>query len=220
MPGSPPHEGPVSRYLNRPLSRRLARLLAATPITPNQVSVASLLLAAGAFAAFVADLPIPAGILVHASSVMDGVDGDLARLRGAGTRFGAVFDASLDRYADAFVIGGMTWWSAEQTGHPAPATLGLAALSLALLVSYMRARGEASAPGTDEVRAGIGSRDVRLLMAAIGSVAGQAYWTLWALAVLSAATLLYRFARLWLRLRSEGPMSQQGAATPVDRGRR
>jgi hypothetical protein len=41
-------DGPVSRYLNRPLSRPLARVLARTPSTPNQVTVASALLALAA----------------------------------------------------------------------------------------------------------------------------------------------------------------------------
>ena len=198
-------EGPVSRYLNRRLSEPLARLLAPTPVTPNQVSFLSLLVAFGALAAFATGQPIAAGLLIQTSSVVDGVDGDLARLQGRASRFGAVFDAVLDRYADAAIVGGMTWWawSHPEFSGPQPLVVGIAALTGFLIVSYSRARLEAG--GLRELLAGgalLASRDVRLLLAAIGSVVGQTYWTLVVLGSISYLVLIWR---LWLAYRHRTP---------------
>lgn len=189
-------EGPVSRYLNRPVSRRVARVLAPTRITPNQVSLLSLLIAAATLPLFAADQPIAAALAIHASSVVDGVDGDLARLQGTASRFGAIFDASLDRFADALVFLGMALWSDGATDLPAPLVLGLAATASALTVSYSRARIEASAPGVPGAAAGIASRDVRLFVAALLSAVGLAYWALVAITASSAATVAYRLHAL------------------------
>ena len=191
-------EGPVSRYLNRSLSEPLARLLAPTPVTPNQVSFLSFLVALGALASFAVGQPIAAGLLIQAASVVDGVDGGLARLQGRTSRFGAVFDAVLDRYADAAIVGGMTWWawSHPELSGPQPIVVGFAALVGFLAVSYSRARLEVE--GYRNILAGgalLASRDVRLLLAAIGSLVGQTYWTLVALGAMSYLVLLLR---LWL----------------------
>lgn len=191
-------EGPVSRYLNRRLSEPLARLLAPTPVTPNQVSVISLLVALGALAAFALGQPIAAGLLIQTSSVVDGVDGDLARRQGRVSRFGAVFDAVLDRHADAAIVGGMTWWawSHPELSGPQPFVVGLAALTGFLLVSYSRARLETEGyRGLLRGGALLASRDVRLLLAAVGSVIGQTYWTL---VVLGTMSFLVVGWRLWL----------------------
>lgn len=190
-------EGPVSRYLNRRLSRPIARLLAPTPVTPNQVSVASLLVAFGALAAFATGQAIAAGVLIQTSSVVDGVDGDLARLQRRASRFGGVLDAVLDRYADAAIVGGMTWWawSHPEVAGPQPLVVGLAALSGFFLVSYSRARLEAEGYGALLTGGALlASRDVRLLLAAIGSAFGQTYWTL---IVLGSMSYLVLGWRLW-----------------------
>jgi phosphatidylglycerophosphate synthase len=199
---SPSLEGPVSRYVNRRFSQPIARLLAPTPVTPNQVSVFSLLLAAGAFACFAIGQPIAAGVLIQTSSVIDGVDGDLARLQGSATRFGGIFDATLDRYSDALIVGGMTWWawSNPQDSQPAPIAVGFAAMTGFLLVSYSRARLETE--GHREILGGLAmlaSRDVRLLIAAAGSAIGLAYWTMVVLGAACFLVVALRLALLYAR---------------------
>ncbi|MHB8575036.1 MAG: CDP-alcohol phosphatidyltransferase family protein [Dehalococcoidia bacterium] len=191
-------DGLVSRLLNRPLSRPVARLLAHTPVTPNQVTVVSLLAACGAGWLLVAGHNIWAGFAIHASSVIDGVDGDLARRTGRSSRFGAIFDAVLDRYADAAIFGGMGWWSYRHESWPAALLLGLAALTGAFAISYSRARAEASAGiALNGGFIGLASRDVRLLLAALGCVFGLVYVALAAIAVTCHATVVHRL--LYLR---------------------
>ncbi len=194
------YDGLVSRYLNRPLSRPAARLLAPTPVTPNMVTVFTLLLACAAGAMVAAGWTIAGGIAIQAVSVIDGVDGDLARLKLMSTRFGAVLDAVTDRYADAMMLGGMTIYAVRFEDLPRPEVMGMLALAAALTVSYSRARIEASmsVEPSDGVF-GLASRDVRSLIAAIGTVLGQCYWTLAVLAAASALTVAFRLVYLRFR---------------------
>lgn len=190
-------DGLVSRYLNRPLSRPAARLLAHTPVTPNQVTILSTLIALGAGSLLVGGANIWAAIAIHVSSVVDGVDGDLARLTGRSSRFGAVLDAVLDRYADAAIFGGMAWWALQHERYGAALLLGLVALTGAFAVSYSRARIEASAGvALAGELLGLGSRDVRLLIAAIGCLLGQVWIALVLIALATHATVLWRLIRL------------------------
>jgi hypothetical protein len=77
------------------------------------------------------------------------------------------------------------------------------ALAASLAVSYSRARIEASlALEPSDGVFGLASRDVRLLIAAIGTVAGQCYWTLVVIAVLAALTVVWRL--VYMRLRGIG----------------
>jgi len=191
------YDGIVSRYLNRPFSRPMARALRNTPATPNAVTIFTLALSAVTAALVAAGANIIGGILIQVVSVVDGVDGELARLKNMSSRFGAVLDAVTDRYADALMLGGMTIYAARFEDWPRPEVVGVLAVAAALIVSYSRARIEASmqiAP-SDGVF-GRGSRDVRSLVAAIGTVLGFCYWTLVVLAAASALTVAWRLAYL------------------------
>lgn len=198
------YDGVVSRYLNRPLSRPAARLLAPSPVTPNAVTLFTLTLAIAAAGMAAAGWNIAGGVLIQAVSVIDGVDGELARLKGLSTRFGAVLDAVTDRYADALMIAGMTVYAVRFEDWAHAEFVGTLALAAALTVSYSRARIEASmAMEPSDGLFGLASRDVRSLVAAIGTVAGQCYWTLVVLAAASALTVAWRLA--YLRFRRVGP---------------
>lgn len=211
------YDGIVSRYLNRPLSRPAARALVHTPVTPNGMTVATLLFAFATAVALAMGWNIVGGIGIQVASVIDGVDGELARLRNATTRFGAVLDAVSDRYADAAMIAGLTVFAVRFEDHPRPEVVGMLALAGALSVSYSRARIEASlfpktgngarATGGAGTRLpalssldsvfGFASRDVRSVLMAIGAVLGQAYITLVVIAIITAATVAWRL--LYLR---------------------
>lgn len=196
-------EGPVSRYLNRRASVPIASALAHTPITPNMVSVAAFTMALGALWLLAIGRNIEAGVLIQASSIVDGVDGDLARAKNQATRFGGVFDAVLDRYADAAIAGGMAWYALEHESMRAPLLVGLAAVVAFLLASYSRARLEREG-GVETAgdRLGLASRDVRLLALAIGAVLGQSWWALALVAAVSYAAVAWRLAAFRSRSRT------------------
>jgi phosphatidylglycerophosphate synthase len=91
---------PLNRYLYHPLAARLARLLQPTGISPNAVSVAGMLCAWSAGLAF-ASLPWPQGpwvgfVLLLGWHVIDGTDGDLARLTGRASATGELVDGLCD----------------------------------------------------------------------------------------------------------------------------
>jgi hypothetical protein len=91
---------PLNRYLYHPLAARLARLLQPTGISPNVVSVAGMLCAWSAGWAF-ASLAWPYGALIGFGlllgwHVIDGTDGDLARLTGRASATGELVDGLCD----------------------------------------------------------------------------------------------------------------------------
>jgi phosphatidylglycerophosphate synthase len=203
-PGTPadlsaPHpnlDGPVSRYLNRRISMPIASVLARTPVTPNQVSAAACAIAFGALWLLASGRNIEAGVLIQTSSIVDGVDGDLARAKRAASTFGGLFDAVLDRYADAAIAGGMAWYALGHEHWPGPLVLGFAAAVGFILVSYSRARLETEGGrGVASDLLGFASRDVRLLALAAGAALGQCWWTLLAVAALSYVTVAWRLWR-------------------------
>ena len=107
-----PNDGPVARYLNRAISVRISRYLVQGDMTPNQISLFSFLcsvLAAGLFALGGYVALLLGGVLAQFASIIDGCDGEVARLKYQSSDFGGWFDAVLDRYADAFLLFGLTW---------------------------------------------------------------------------------------------------------------
>jgi phosphatidylglycerophosphate synthase len=187
------YDGFVSRHLNRRISRPLARLLALTPVTPNQVSIFSLGVAVVACLAFISGYNIAAAILAQASSIIDGIDGDLARLKKMTSAFGGFMDSILDRYTDALIILGLTMWSAGDEARLSVWVTGFWALAGTFAVTYTRARVENLPRNVfDRGLMSAASRDVRLLIVMIGSLAGQGFVTLSILAYLTNLVVIIR----------------------------
>jgi choline kinase/phosphatidylglycerophosphate synthase len=137
--GRKTRDGPVSRHLNRPVSRWFSRYLARTPVTPNQISVASWMLscvAAGLMALNGYPALAAGGALAQLASVIDGCDGEIARLKHSQSEFGGWFDAVLDRYADAVLLFGLMWHEFAATGTHLSLVLGFAAIVGSFLNSY------------------------------------------------------------------------------------
>jgi CDP-L-myo-inositol myo-inositolphosphotransferase len=114
----PDEDGFVSRYLNRPVSRRISEILVRTPINPNGISLLSF--AVGLIGAIMFCLggyiwTILAGLVIQLSSIVDGCDGEVARLRFQSSKFGGWFDTILDRYADTAIVVGVSfgYWLAH-----------------------------------------------------------------------------------------------------------
>lgn len=113
-------EDGLNRYFYHPLSHRVARLLRHTPVTPNMVSVSSFLAIVAATAAYTL-LPFATSVAVGLGfhllwHILDGADGDLARITGRTSPLGEVIDGICD-YAGhvilytalAFYAGGWCW---------------------------------------------------------------------------------------------------------------
>jgi phosphatidylglycerophosphate synthase len=133
-PGRPAEiEEPTNRYLVHPLSRAVATALIRTPITPNQVSVASVFMAAGAGGCFLTlSWPWAAlgGLLFQfAWHVLDGADGDLARRTGRASPVGELMDGICDHLSQAILYLALATVLMRQIGPSAWALAIAAALS-------------------------------------------------------------------------------------------
>ena len=133
--------------------------------------------------------------------MIDGVDGEIARLKFQESSFGAYFDSILDRYADAALIGGMT--AGCLLSETAPPTAALIAGFFALTASpfSMLAKEKfANLAGKDYIpseQEGVLSylpvnRDGRLAIIMIGGILNQLFAVLIILAVLSNLQVLIR----------------------------
>jgi len=134
-----PSDGPISRYLNRPLSIRISKYLAKTNISPNFISFLSFILCCiGAFFFFLGEYTflLLGAILAQASSIVDGCDGEIARLKFQETEYGAWFDAVLDRYADAFLLFGLTYYVYFLSGNLLYLFIGFLAIIGTFMNSY------------------------------------------------------------------------------------
>jgi len=124
-------DGPVSKYLNRPISTTITKFLLKTNITPNQISFFSFLMAmVGAGILFFGKITglIISGVLVQIASIVDGCDGEIARLKYQESDFGAWFDACLDRYADAFIFFGLSYYASVTGAGTWAWTIGFLAM--------------------------------------------------------------------------------------------
>jgi choline kinase/phosphatidylglycerophosphate synthase/phosphoglycolate phosphatase-like HAD superfamily hydrolase len=147
-----PDDGLISRTINRRLSGRLLTplLLRLAPgVSANQLSALAFAVALGAAAAFLLGNPVIGGLVVQLASVLDGCDGEIARLKKEQSRFGGFFDALLDRYADTFLFAaaGDYAWSAGGESvlfgswwNPTVVVVSVLAATGNLLVSYTSAK--------------------------------------------------------------------------------
>jgi CDP-L-myo-inositol myo-inositolphosphotransferase len=189
-------DGPVSRYLNRPISTRIAMPLAAIGISPDLLSVISALL--GFLGAWLlgSGVAIAGAIAVHACSVLDGVDGEVARLRMRSSARGALFDGTLDRLADAALVGGLAVWAVDEGAAPTTVVLlavAAATVSMLSMASKDRIAALALLPAPER-RIGwlLGGRDGRLLVIAVLGAFAQPSWALAVIAVSGSLALIVR----------------------------
>lgn len=116
----------------------LGRALGKAGFTPNSITYASFVIALGAGGTAAFGLYATGALLLGVSGLCDVLDGIVARTTNQVSRYGALLDSTLDRFADAFpllgvlVAVGQGWWGAV------PALAMLAGFA----VSYVRARAE------------------------------------------------------------------------------
>lgn len=105
-----PSDGPISRWLNRPISRALsAQFLKIPGVSPMHATLGTAVIALAMFAALIfGEEPglIAGGLLFHAASVFDGVDGEIARATYRTSAAGASLDSAVDVFTNlGFVLG-------------------------------------------------------------------------------------------------------------------
>lgn len=171
------NDGPVSRWLNRPVSIRLTKILVNFNITPNQISLFSFMLsmiAAGLFALGNYWYLALGGIIAQFASIIDGSDGEVARLKYLSSDYGGWFDAVLDRYADAFLLFGLTWYVYSQDLSSLALGVGFLAIIGSFMLSYTADKYDKLMK--NRIQKGIRmGRDVRVFLIFLGAVLNQPY---------------------------------------------
>ena len=107
-----PQDNAITRYLYRPVSFPLTRLLAHTPITPNQISliVAALVLLGCWITAHQSHLAAFAGTaVILAASYVDCCDGEIARLKLLSSKMGAWLDTIVDELSSVGYMAALGW---------------------------------------------------------------------------------------------------------------
>jgi CDP-diacylglycerol--glycerol-3-phosphate 3-phosphatidyltransferase/archaetidylinositol phosphate synthase len=179
--------------------RPVGRLLARTGLPPHAFTILSVLVAVVSAYAYGHSRAVEGSIFLLLSAVVDMFDGGVARATGRVTRFGAVFDHVLDRYAECIVVagivyGGYTDWS-----------VGIFALFGMLMASFTRAKAE-SVGGIRSCTVGVAERQEKLLILIAGSLASSYYPASLAIAVvlvgtLSHVTVVQRLQYTWVQTR-------------------
>ena len=108
-----------------------------------------------------------AGALIIGFSLFDMLDGQVARLGGMASTFGAMYDSVLDRYCELFTLGGLAFYLIG-CGDIAGAIITFLALVGSIMVSYVRARAE----GLDiECKIGFMQRPERVVVTSVAALA-------------------------------------------------
>lgn len=198
-------DGPVSRYLNRPLSIRITRLLLKTKITPNHVSIFAFILSImGAVFFFLGGYfnLIIGAIMAQISSVIDGCDGEIARLKFKATEFGGWLDAVLDRYADSFLLFGLTYHVYLINNNYWDIIIGFLAIIGTFMNSYTADKYDGLMKrklGPEKHYFRIG-RDVRIFIILLGALINMPFWTL---GIIAVSMNIENVRRIWLLYRNE-----------------
>jgi CDP-diacylglycerol--glycerol-3-phosphate 3-phosphatidyltransferase len=183
----------------RRLASRSMTGLAQTRLTPTTLTVSGLVLC------------IVGSVVVHfqyrnellyfwlgaaifvVGSILDILDGALARAGGKATPFGAFIDSTTDRIGEAFMLASIGLVFARE-GNEVALAFAFAAVAGSFLVSYTRARAEALGLKGD---VGIGSRAERVAVISIGLAIAPWGGLQWAIYLLAATTWVTVIQRIW-----------------------
>lgn len=191
----------------RRLASRSITSLARTRVTPNALTAAGVTLCAAATVLVYFEYRnellffwLGATIFVI-GSVLDILDGALARQSGRGTPFGAFIDSTTDRVSEGFMLGAIALVF-HRDGNEIALAATIAAVAGSFLVSYTRARAEALGLKGD---VGIGSRAERVVVITAGLVLapwGLLQWAIYLLALTAWFTVVQRVLSVRSQLRS------------------
>ena len=171
----------------RGLASRSVTGLTRTRITPNALTATGVTLCAAASVLVLFEgrdklvFYWLAALVFVLGSLLDILDGALARAGGKTTPFGAFMDSTTDRISEGFMLTAIAWVLARNH-HPAFVAVAVAAVVGSFLVSYTRARAEALGLRGD---VGIGSRAERVVVITAGLVLAPWGVLPWALVLLA-----------------------------------
>ena len=174
-------DGLVSKYINRPISRPLTKLILHfwPNCNPNLISIISALTGIVGSIFFFMNFPLLGGVMIQIASIIDGSDGEVARANGRTSFFGGFFDSVIDRYVDVFIFIGLTFYSLNTLMITHAFLLGIITITGAYSISYTAAKVELK-EGINFSRT-IQGRDTRLFLVFLSGIC--AFFTDWAIPI-------------------------------------
>ena len=174
-------DGIVDRFVNRPLGRYLSKILIRAPISPNQVSIVSMLVGILSGCFFTGRYFISGGLLLQLSAMIDCVDGDLARALYKESRFGKWLDLVGDQFVHVVVFSSISFALART--DPAALALGISAvlgtvISFAVIVRFRQRKNGRKSSGVEQLIDVTTNRDFSLLVLLL-AIAGKLDLFLW-----------------------------------------
>jgi len=189
-----------------PLGKGLQRV----GVSPDVITFSGVAMAAGCGIAIGTGRFPLAVLLLALTGLPDALDGAVAKAAGRTGPRGAYLDSVADRVSDGFLFAGAGWYLAG-TDNPRMAMLPFALYIAASLVSYQRAKAESLG---FNAKGGLMERAERFIALGFGLLFSTLFVaTLWVMLVLTAATAVHRFIKVW------GQASDQPVA-PRRRARR
>ena len=174
----------------------LAKSMVAIGLTPDAVTlIGTIASVIGAVTLFPTGHLFIGTLVIWFFVMFDMLDGAMARVRGGGTPFGAVLDATCDRIADGAVFGSLAWWAFTLGDNKPLAGAALVCLVTSQVTSYVKARAEA---GGFAAHAGLIERPERLIIVLVGAgltglgLTWSLHIAMWVLAVTSVITVIQR----------------------------
>ncbi len=180
------------RLIN-PLANYAARGFVRLHISANMLTVIGFLIVLGAAILVLLQRNVWAGVVMLAGSLIDSVDGAVARLTGKSSKFGAMLDSVLDRLSEGAILIALIY-ILTVGGEPLVAATAALALLFSLMVSYARARAEGLGISCSE---GWFTRVERVIILALGLITGFVAFAVALIAVLSVFTFLQRLYVVW-----------------------
>lgn len=192
----------------RPVGANLRR----AGIKADHLTLFGLVMSAAAAVAIANGALRGALLLLALTAIPDVLDGAVAKASGTASPRGSFFDSTVDRVADAFLLGGVAWYlDTTQAGRIS--ILPMAVLGASLLISYERAKAESLG---FQANGGLMERAERLVLLGLAllfdSLLVPALWLMLALTLFTAGQ---RFVKVWRQASVTVPHP-----APVDRDRR
>jgi phosphatidylglycerophosphate synthase len=181
-------DGWFTRLVDRRLSRVVTRLLLPTGISPNQVTIGSIAIGIAGGCCFALGTPGAAAIgalLFLASTIIDGCDGEIARLTFRESVFGARLDVLGDNVVHLFLFGGIAAGLYRRSGDPLVAWLGVVlvlGVLLAMATVYWCVVRQAPNASQRALFEAFASREFAYLLVVL-TLIGRLDWFLWMSAI-------------------------------------
>jgi len=175
------------------ISLPAARVLSRTGVTPNVLTTIGLVINLISAAVVATGNFLAGGLLVLFSGLFDLLDGAVARHTNRVTKFGALYDSTVDRLTEGALFFALAWFYLPR-GNNIEVLLAFLAMVGSFLISYIRARAEGVGI---ECKVGIFTRAERVLILVLGLLLNQMFIALLLLALLSFITVIERMVHVW-----------------------